>query len=148
VHSRYFDDFKTGDKYVTGARTVTEADVMSFCGLAGIFNPLFVDEEYARENSVFGTRVVPAPLTYILSIGMWMRLGFFERSALALLGVREMHVLAPVRHGDTLHAQVEIIETRQTKKSDRGIIEARQTTVNQKGEKVLDMVMTYMIKCR
>jgi len=146
MHSRYYEDFKVGDKFLTGARTVTEADVMRFCGLAGIFNPLFVDEEYAKKNSIFGTRIVPAPLTYILSLGMWMRLGFFERSVLALLGVKDMRTYGPVLHGDTLHCEVEIVALRETSKPDRGIIEAKKTAFNQDGKKVLDMVMSYMIK--
>jgi len=146
MHSRYYEDLKVGDRFVTGARTVTEADVMNFCGLAGIFNPLFVDEEYARKNTIFGTRVAPGPLTYILSVGMWIRMGMFERSVLAFLGMENMRAYAPVRHGDTLHCEVEIIEARETSKTDRGIIKARHITLNQNDEKVMDMIMTYMLK--
>jgi acyl dehydratase len=148
MHSRYYEDFKVGDTFVTGARTVTEADVLNFCGLAGIFNPIFVDEEYAKKNTIFGTRVVPGPLTYILSVGMWMRLGFFERTVLAFLGVDAVRAYAPVRHGDTLHCEVEIIEARETSKPDRGILKARHVTLNQNDEKVMDMIMTYMLKRR
>lgn len=146
MNSKYYEDFNVGDKFITGGRTVSEADVMSFCGLAGIFNPIFVDEDYAKKNTIFGTRVVPGPLTYILTVGMWMRLGFFERSVLALLSLKEMRAYAPVRHGDTLHSEVEIIKTRETSKPDRGILEAKHTTINQNGEKVMDMVMAYLLK--
>ena len=146
MNPRYYDEFKMGEKFITGARTVTEADVINFCGLAGIFDPLFVDEEYAKNNTIFGTRIVPGPLIYILSVGMWMRLGLFERTVIAFLGVNEMRSLAPVFHGDTLHAEAEVIMTRETSKPDRGILEARHSTFNQKKEKVMDMVMTYMLK--
>lgn len=146
MHSRYYDDFKVGDKFVTGARTVTEADVMNFCGLAGIFNPLFVDEEYAKKNTIFGTRVVPGPLTYIFSVGMWMRMGLLDYTVMAFLGADEVRAHAPVFHGDTLHSEVEMIEARETSKPDRGILKARHVTLNQRGEKVMSMVMSYMIR--
>ncbi len=148
MNSMYFEDFKVGDKFVTGGRTVTEADVVNFCGLAGIFNPIFVDEEYAKKNTIFGTRVVPGPLTYILSVGMWMRLGLFEHTVFALLGVKEMRAHAPVRHGDTLHCEGEVIETRETSKPDRGILTVKHTTFNQNTEKVMDMIMTYMLRSK
>lgn len=146
MNAMYFEDFRVGDKFVTGGRTVTEADVMNFCGLAGIFNPVFVDEEYAKKNTLFGTRVVPGPLTYILSVGMWMRLGLFERTALALLGVKEMRAYAPVHHGDTLHCEGEIMETRETSKPDRGVLAVKHATFNQNDEKVMDMIMTYLLR--
>ena len=38
MNPRYYDEFKVGEKFITGARTVTEADVINFCGLAGIFD--------------------------------------------------------------------------------------------------------------
>jgi acyl dehydratase len=148
MHSRYYEDISVGDTFVTGARTVTESDVMSFCGLAGIFNPLFVDEMYAKENTIFGTRVVPGPLTYILSVGMWMRMGLFTKTVLAFLGVDAMRAYAPVRHGDTLHCEVEIIEARETSKQDRGVLKAKHTTLNQNSERVMDMIMTYMVKMK
>lgn len=146
MNPRYYDEFKVGERFITGARTVTEADVVNFCGLAGIFDPLFVDEEYAKNNTIFGTRIVPGPLIYVLSVGMWMRLGLFEQTVIALLELNNMRVLAPVFHGDTLHSEAEVITTRETSKPDRGILEIRHTTFNQKNEKVMDMVMTYMLK--
>ncbi len=146
MSAKYYEDFKVGDEFVTGGRTVTEADVMTFCGLAGIFNPLFVNEEFAKKNTIFGTRVAPGPLTYIFTVGMWVRMGFFEGTVLAFLGVDQMRAYAPVRHGDTLHSEVEIIEARETSKPDRGIIKAKHTTINQKEERVMDMIMTYMLK--
>lgn len=146
MNPRYYDEFKVGEKFITGARTVTEADVVNFCGLAGIFDPLFVDEEYAKNNTIFGTRIVPGPLIYILSVGMWMRLGLFERTVIALLELNNMRVLAPVFHRDTLHSEAEVMTTRETSNLDRGIVEIRHTTFNQKNEKVMDMVMTYMLK--
>ena len=47
----YLEDFEVGKEYFSPARTVTEADVSSFAGLSGDFNPLHMDEEFAKKNS-------------------------------------------------------------------------------------------------
>ena len=50
----YLEDFELGKTYRSIARTVTETDVVNFAGLSGDFNPLHMDEEYARNESIFG----------------------------------------------------------------------------------------------
>ena len=54
----YLEDFEIGKTYYSPARTITEADVQAFAGLSGDFNPLHVDEEFAKKNH-FGTRILP-----------------------------------------------------------------------------------------
>ena len=48
----FLEDFETGTTYRSMARTVTETDVVNFAGLSGDFNPLHMDEEYARNESI------------------------------------------------------------------------------------------------
>ena len=52
----FFDEFEIGASYTTTARTVTEADIVSFAGVSGDFNPLHTDETFAA-NTPFGTRI-------------------------------------------------------------------------------------------
>jgi len=47
---KYFDDFQIGDKTVTRARTVTEADIVNFAALTGDWYPLHTNVEYAEET--------------------------------------------------------------------------------------------------
>jgi 3-hydroxybutyryl-CoA dehydratase len=49
---REFSDIKVGEK-VTFSKTVTEADILAFCGVCGDFNPLHVDKEFAKKT-MFG----------------------------------------------------------------------------------------------
>ena len=46
----YLEDFEIGREYLSPARTVTEADVVAFAGLSGDYNPLHMDEEYAKQQ--------------------------------------------------------------------------------------------------
>ncbi len=57
---KFWDELMVDQEFWTGGRTVTEGDVLTFSGLTGDFNPLHVDEEFAR-TSPFGTRVPHGP---------------------------------------------------------------------------------------
>jgi len=50
VPSLYFDDFRLGQKFVTRARTVTEADVANFADLSWDHNQLHTDSEFAAST--------------------------------------------------------------------------------------------------
>ena len=143
--SKYFEDFRPEEKFITMGRTVTKGDVGTYCGLAGIYLPLFVDEEYGK-MTMFGTTIVPGPLTFIISLGLVIRLGLLDESAIAFLGVDEQRAYAPVRCGDTLHCEMEVIQRRETRHVDRGIIKFKVTSFNQRNEKVMDWVMPIMLK--
>ena len=147
MHSMYWEEFDVGGKFVTKGRTITEADAANYFGLTGIYLPLFVDEEYAK-TTVFGFRVVPGPLTFIISLGLWIQLGLWDKTGMAFLGMDELRTHAPVRHGDTIHCEIEVIGKRETKKPDRGILNTRHTTFNQKNEKVMSWLWTNMVQRR
>lgn len=141
---KYWDEFKVGDKFTTGARTVTEADRTNFCGLAGIYNPLFMDQDFA-EKSLFKERAVPGPLIFLIATGCWMRMGLLDGTVMAFLGLDKMRALLPVRIGDTLYSEVEFIQMRETRDVKRGIITALHKVLNQNDEVVLRYEMTYML---
>ncbi|MCA9265496.1 MAG: hypothetical protein KDA60_16665 [Planctomycetales bacterium] len=46
----YFDDVEVGQTWSSGGRTVTETDVVMFAGLTGDYNPLHVDDEFAKNT--------------------------------------------------------------------------------------------------
>ena len=91
---------KVGERF--GSRvTVTEAHLVLAAGMFGDFNPLHVDEEFAKE-SAFGTRILHGPFTSALissPVGM-----YFSGSAIAYLE-HACRFKAPVRPGDTLKTE-------------------------------------------
>ena len=55
----HFEEFQVGDRYRTLGRTVSDFEILQFVTLTGFTEPLFMDMEYIRRESVFKTRVAP-----------------------------------------------------------------------------------------
>ncbi len=132
---RFFDDFEVGQCWVTGARTVTDADVVNFAGLSGDFNPLHTDEEFAR-GTQFGGRIFHGPGVFAVAVGLESKLGLKDGTALAFLGMK-WDMVGPVRIGDTIHVVQTVAEVRASRsKPDRGIVTFDVQVRNQKDETV------------
>lgn len=144
---RFFEDFEVGEKYSTAARTVTEADIVNFAGISGDYNAVHTDEEYNRSLEL-GGRFAHGVLTLAILTGLNDRTGVFEGTILAFLGMNKLSFKKYVRHGDTIHAEVEILSKRESKKPGRGIVTSRFTGVNQDGELVMDSEMVVMMRRR
>jgi len=132
-----YQDIKVGDK-ASFSKTISESDIYLFAGVTGDFNPVHVNEEYAKQSlfkgriahgflcaslisTVFGTEL-PGPGTIYLS--------------------QQMDFKAPVRMGDTVTATVEVLE----KKDEKKIIKFKTSVSNQEGTIVIDgsaVVMKY-----
>ncbi len=140
-----FDETSIGARYQTLARTVSETDIVNFVNLCGFTEPLFLDMEYVKRESVFGRRAAPGALTFALSEGLIMQTGLIHGTGMAWLG-GEVRVVAPVLEGDTIHVEIEIADKRETKKPDRGIVTYQHRVLNQRGELVLEAKLQRMIR--
>ena len=140
-----FDDYKIGATYKTLGRTVSETDIVNFVNLCGFTEPLFMDMEYVAKESVFGRRAAPGVMTFALSEGLCMQTGLIHGTGMAWLG-GEVKVVAPVLEGDTIYVEIEIVDKRETKKSDRGIVTYKHRVLNQRGETVMELTLQRMIK--
>ena len=131
----YFEEFSVGQKFAHPIRrTVTEADNVFFTALTHNPAALHLDEEYCREHTEFGTRVVNSCFTLGLMVGISVgetTLG----TTIANLGWDEVRFPKPVFHGDTLRVESEVLELRESKsRPDNGIVIFAHRAVNQKGE--------------
>ena len=142
-----FDAHKTGAVYRTLARTVSETDIVNFVNLCGFVEPLFMDMEYLKRESVFQRRAAPGALTFALSEGLIMQTGLIHGTGMAYLG-GELRIVAPVLEGDTIRVEIEVVDKRETKKPDRGIVTYRHRVLNQRDEVVLEARVQRMIKRR
>lgn len=121
------DELKVGDAVET-RKTVSETDVYLFAGISGDFNPLHVDEEYAK-STPFGARVAHGPLTLALCAGP---LGT-ELPGLGTVAVsNQIEYLRPVFFGDTITVRVEVAELDR----ERGRASMAITWRNQHGDRV------------
>ena len=143
----HFEEFRVGDHYRTLGRTVSDFEVLQFVTLAGFTEPLFMDMEYIRRESVFGSRVTPGVLTFALAEGLVLQTGILHGTGLALLSY-DVRVLAPVLAGDTIRVDIEVLETRETRKPDRGVVTFRHRISNQREEPVMEATIARMIKRR
>lgn len=142
----YLEDFEIGREYVSPARTVTEADVVNFAGLSGDFNPLHMDEEFAKTGP-FGKRIAHGALGFILSTGLSNRLGIYEGTTLAFLECT-LKYPAPLLIGDTVHVVVIPTEKRHSSKPGKGVLKQSVRLVNQSGVTVMESDQALLMKSR
>ncbi len=124
---------------------MSETDIVSFVNLCGFTEPLFMDMEYVQRESVFGRRAAPGALTFALAEGLIMQTGLIHGTGMAWLGA-EIRVVAPVLERDTIRVEVEVVDKRETRKPDRGIVTYRHAVLNQRGELVLEARVQRMIR--
>ena len=140
-----FEEHTIGARYQTLGRTVSQSDIVTFVNLCGFTEPLFMDMEYVRKESVFGRRAAPGALTFALSEGLVMQTGLIHGTGMAFLGA-DVKVLAPVLEDDTIRVDVEVVDKRETRKPDRGIVTYQHRVVNQRDEVVLEARIQRMIR--
>lgn len=138
-------DYEVGATVTTRGVTVTEAHLVSWANLTGDWLPLHMDEEYAK-TTPFGGRLVHGPLTLALALGLSTQAGIFDpESAIAWLGLDEVRATLPVRPGDTVRVDVEIIEARPSHKPGQGVLRLQYHVRNQRDEQVLSFVNALLI---
>lgn len=131
----YFEDFAVGQTFTTPGRTITEADVMSFAAWTGDNNQVHTDVEFAKQTR-YGQRIVHGMLGASLCLGLIARMGPFEGSAVALLGIDGWRFTNPVFIGDTVTCTIEIVGTRLTSKGNTGVVQRELKLINHRGEVV------------
>jgi 3-hydroxybutyryl-CoA dehydratase len=139
-----FEDFAEGDVHVSYARTLTETHLVNFTAMAGLQLPLFVDREHAKERSPFGGPIAPGFLTASLSAGMMESV--LGPNTLAGLGMDAFRFRQPVRVGDTLHAEVEVVEKKGTRDAGRGVLTLAVAVRNQRDEAALEYRASVLMK--
>ncbi len=147
TQGNYFEDFLPGWMHATGRRTVSEADHVTFTTSFGFFEPLFMDREYVTRDTPYGKPIVPGALTFSLAEGLTILSGILRGTGIAFLGV-ELTVDRPVFIGDTIRVEIEMLERRETRKADRGIVIFAHRVINQNDETVMHYTVTRMMRRR
>ncbi len=127
-----FDDFQVGMKMKSQGLTVTETHIMQFAGLTGDYNPLHVDDLFARET-IFEGRVAHGLLIQALAVGLFAPL--VAGTTIALLEVHS-RFLKPVKIGDTIYVESEVVDKKPSEKYNGGVITFKHEVKNQRDETV------------
>ncbi|GMG86333.1 MaoC family dehydratase [Biformimicrobium ophioploci] len=141
---RYFDDFKVGDTYEhRPGRTITETDNTWFTLLTMNTHPAHFDKEYAA-GTEFGKPLVCSPFTVALMVGMSVT--DISQKAIANLGWDDIRMTAPLFVGDTLYAESEVLETRESRsRPNQGIVTVRTRGIKQDGTEVCSFVRKVLV---
>jgi acyl dehydratase len=139
----YFDDLAVGDRWVSSPRPVTEDDVVRFADLTGDYNPLHLDEDFARETPF------RRPIAHGL-LGLSLAAGIGSESPLvhtiAFLGVHQWQFLQPIYYDDRLHVVTEVLSlARQGRK--RGRVLWKRSLVNQQAAVVQQGRFESLVGC-
>lgn len=144
---RYYEDFVEGEIIQhTLSKTVFESDNNLFSLLTMNYHPVHTNVDYASKNQ-HGQILVVGTLVFSLVVGMTVP--DVSGKAIANLGYESVKHLAPTFIGDTLYARTRVISKRESNsKPDRGVICVETIGFNQRGEDVISLRRTVLIKKR
>ncbi|TAK72611.1 MAG: MaoC family dehydratase [Betaproteobacteria bacterium] len=144
---RYLDDFVVGDVYEHfPGRTITDADNIQFSLLTMNNHPMHCDHAFAAKSE-FGKPLVNSGLTLAIVLGMTV--ADVSGKAIANLGWTEIKLTAPVFPGDTVYAESEVLEKRESKsRPTQGIVTVRTTGKKADGTVFMSFIRSALIPKR
>lgn len=143
-YGRYFEEFEVGQSFKHWpGRTITEADCTWFALLTMNQHPLHSDAHYAETYTQHKQRVVLGPLVYSVVIGMTV--ADISGRAIANLEVDHLKHEKPTFIGDTLYAQSTVLDKRESKQGDRGVVTVETIALNQRGERVCSYTRAVLV---
>jgi len=142
---RDFADIAVGEKFTRRGVSLTESMIIDF-GLAYDPQPFHIDVEAARESN-YGGLIASGFQTLVLGFRMVLETGIWRAASMGSPGFDEPRWVRPVRPGDTLHTEFEVMDkTPSRSKPDRGIARVAYRIKNQKGEDVLTFLSMHLLK--
>ena len=141
---RIFEDFEVGDVYQHPlGRTVIAADNIWFTLLTQNTNPIHFDAAYSAQTE-FGKPLVDSTFTLALVTGLTVQ--DTSENAAANLAWTDISLPNPVFVGDTLWAESEILDKRESKsRPNVGIVGMRTRGINQRGQVVIEFTRSFMV---
>jgi acyl dehydratase len=131
----YFEDFSSGDRFTTASRTLSEAEIIAFASQWD--RQYFHLDAQAAKASIFGGLIASGFHTLLVTFDLIVEAAIWTESSQGSPGMEQLRWLKPVRPGDTLSVEIEVVETRPSRKGDRGYVVWDHTTRNQNGEQVM-----------
>ena len=147
LEGRFLEDFHVGDVYRHAhGRTVSEMDNTWFTLLTSNTHQIHVNADYASRTE-FGRPLVVSTLTLAIVTGL--SVPDVSQNAVANLGWDDVRLSGPVFAGDTLYAESEVLEVRESRsRPGQGIVRVHTRGFNQRGETVIAFDRSVLIYSR
>lgn len=144
MEGRFLDDFKVGDMFRTEGLTITESEIIGF---AMKYDPQsFHMDVTAAGNSPYKGLIASGFHTMSVVFRMFIQKGVIAACSIGSPGIDEVRWLAPVRPGDTLRTEAEVLEVKpSSSRPDRGILRLRYAGINQGGETVVSFILNHLL---
>ena len=147
MDTRYLDDLTPGQRFTSPGLTLSEAEIIDF---AWRYDPQpFHLDATAALGSPYGGLIASGFQSLAICFRLFIQSGVLAESSMGSPGIDELRWLAPVRPGDTLHSEIEVLEVRpSSSRPDRGIARLKYPAVNQRGETVLTFIVNHLLRRR
>lgn len=146
MEPRFYEDFTLNEDIPLGSRTITDADIQAFATVSGDFNPLHLDDEFAR-NSALGGRVAHGVLGLAAATGA-LNQSHITRGTLVAFAGLTWNFRRPVWPNSTVNFGASVIEMRKTSKPDRGLIRLEVRATDDEGKVLQEGEFTFLVKRR
>jgi acyl dehydratase len=144
---RYLEDFAVGQTFSSGRLRIDAEQIKTF---AAAFDPqpFHLDAEAARDT-IFRGLAASGWHTAAVTMRLLVESDFTPTGGIVGAGFEECRWPRPVRPGDELRVESEVLEVRPSQsRPDQGLIKVRTTTLNQHGEAVQVLIGNLMIPRR
>lgn len=145
MSGKFFEDFRVGEKFLTKEKTLSAEEIMGFARLYDP-QPFHVDEK-AAAASPYGGIIASGFQTVAASFRLFIDTGVIGTTGLGSPGMDSIRWLKPVRPGDALRVEAEVVEARASRSEPgRGIILMEFRTFNQEDDLVLSMRAAHLVR--
>jgi acyl dehydratase len=147
VRDRWYEEYTPGEVIRAPGFLVTEAAIVDWA-LHYDPQPIHMDPR-AAEQSIYGGLIASGWQIGSVAFRLLVQAGLLGAASLGSPGVDELRWLRPVRPGDTIYPEAEVMDMRVSgSKPDRGLVTIGYRVKNQKGETVLTMRAIQLVRRR
>ena len=145
--TRYLEDFQVGERWQSRPVSLSEDEIIAF-GRANDPQPMHVDPAYGAAGA-FGSIIASGWQVALLSMRVFIEAGGYGDTPMLGIGIDELRWLKPVRPGDRLVVEREVVEVKRSEsRADRGTVRTRVIVRNEAGEPVLSLYSIGRIPAR
>lgn len=132
----YFEEFEPGQRITSAGRTITESDIVNFAGFSGDYNQIHTDAVFS-ESSLAGQRVAHGLLVLSIASGLTVQTGLMEGTVVYFREIDEWKFIKPIFIGDTIHVEIEVLETKELRRTGTGLVTIQLDVQNHQKETVM-----------